>query len=364
VTNPAETPEVRPSPRIASRRSALTSGLGFATAAGLSLFAVAGLALVAIAAPAGLELLQRSDPAGAWDSLGRDAQSNLIVAAAATGALGATSLLLFSILVGWSTGSAPGLGAETPMLSPFEAGRCWLRAIWRQLQIGVALVAPVVLVWLRWPIPGLILALVAIKITQRRFQDPFGWLLAPARHLPDLYYKLGPAGSVDSSLAWLWSISYRIAHGLILIAWLLPGTALVAAFTATWAGYDGTVPGWQMGSLGPAQLAVGVLAAGLVATIFGSVILLVPLSIGLARRQAERRRLGRSGRTGSRTAEAWRDSPRAVQPDRAFQRHDEQPAWPRASHARSENRIVERYPRAVGFDDSVSPLRYVGGLRG
>ena len=56
------------------------------------------------------------------------------------------------------------------------------------------LIVPAALVWQDYVIPGLMAGIVAVEIAHHHLDDQSSWLNRPARHLPDLYIKLGVQG--------------------------------------------------------------------------------------------------------------------------------------------------------------------------
>ena len=119
--------------------------------------------------------------------------------------------MCFSAFLGFSTHNATGLGADQPLLAPYEAGTCWKSVIWAQVRIAAGLIVPALLLWRNYTIPGLIAAVVAVEIAHRHLDSGADWLMRPNRHLPDLYAKLGMEGSMSSPMAWAWSRRWRFS---------------------------------------------------------------------------------------------------------------------------------------------------------
>jgi hypothetical protein len=183
----------------------------------------------------------------------------------------------------------------------------------------------------------LIAAIVAVEIAQRHLDEPFGWLTMPYRHLPDLYAKLGVGGPIESRLASLWSACFRAANVLGIAACALPALAVILIFASDTLGRD-RIPGWQSSGLGPAQLGVALLVGSLVVCTAGSVGLLVPITLGLVRRQRTRRTLVRVGRSRSWVARPGEGGYTPAQPTSLL----DDPL----------DRVIEHYPR---FDTSGDP---------
>lgn len=324
----------RISSALATRPIVDVRGLGYATAVLLFLTLIAAAALVGLSLSAALDLLQWADLAHAWNQLGSDTQGMVEIAAGATAALGLLALLGFSLFMGLSTHNAPALGADTPMLTPYAAGVGWLRGLWRQVQIAACVIVPTVLAWRGYGIPALLVAIMAIEVTVRLLEDPYGWMTGPDRHLPDLYAKLGTEGSMESLTASIWAVCFRVANVLMILIWLLPALALVANMAAAATGNAG-LPGWQSGGIGPIQGIVGAIAGVALLSTAASLILLLPLVLGLVRRQGARRQLVRMGRARSGAdARAEPGEYASVPPGRPIP-----PDWD------SEDRIIERFPR-------------------
>ena len=330
----------RISSALATRPIVGVRNLGYATATLLFLTLIAAAALVGLSLPAALDLLQRADLAHAWNNLGSGTKNMVEIAAGATAGLGLLALLGFSLFMGLSTHNAPALGADMPMLTPYAAGVGWIRGLWRQLQIAACAIVPAVLAWLGYEIPALLVAIIAVEITVRRLEDPYGWMTGPDRHLPDLYAKLGTEGSMESLTASVWAVCFRVANLLMIVIWLLPALALVANLAAAATG-NTPLPGWQSGGIGPIQGIVGAIAGVALLSAAASLILLLPLVLGLVRRQGARHQLVRMGR-----ARSWvggRAGPgeyASVAPGRPIP-----PDWD------SEDRIIERSPRQSPPED-------------
>jgi hypothetical protein len=216
------------------------------------------------------------------------------------------------------------------------------------------MIVPAALIWLDYPIPGLIAAIVAIEIAQRHMDDPFGWLTRPYRHLPDLYAKLGIEGSIESPMASLWSACFRAANVLAIATYALPSLAVVLLFASDALGRD-SIPGWQTAGLGPAQFGVALLVGSLLVWTAGAVALLVPITVGLVQRQRTRRTLVRVGRSRSwvsRPGQGGYSSAHAGQSEPSYDDYD-------------DDRVIEHYPKQApadpGFGQGGSPGFAQGG---
>jgi hypothetical protein len=342
VSNPVSAVKKRIAGFFAQRQSLSVGWLGNLTAILLTLLIVDGAALVLTVLPAARDLLQNANLAGAWAHLTSDQQSLTRALAIGFGALGIVSLLSLSLFLGLTTHNATGLGADMPILTPYGAGIVWPVVVWTQARIAVGMIVPVALIWLGYPIPGLIAALVAVEIAQRHLDDPFGWLTMPYRHLPDLYAKLGVGGSIESRLASLWSACFRAANVLAIVIYALPALAVILVFASDNLGRD-RIPGWQSSGLGPAQLGVALLVGSLVACTAGAVGLLIPITFGLVRRQRTRKTLVRVGRSRS-----WVSRPGEG---------GYTPAQPTSLLDDPLDRVIEHYPR---FDASGDPALQPG----
>jgi len=205
--------------------------------------------------------------------------------------------------------------------------------LYAQARIGVGLVVPAIIVWRGYTIPGLIAGIVAVEIAQRGLADALGWLTRPATHFTDLYAKLGVEGARPSPLASAWSMSFRAANLLIIAVAALPAVGLAVYAGSKLAGRTEPI-GWQIGGIGPAQLAIAILVGCLAGLVFGSLAMLVPLSLGLVQRQRTRKTLARVGRSRSWVARPGEGGYAVAGP----MRNDGLGGDP-------EDRIVERIPR-------------------
>jgi len=317
---------------LAMRKSVSVAPLGYVTAALLTLVIPIYVVTILAVMPAASYLLQHANPQDAWTQLSAGQQSTLEIVSIVLAAFGLVALVAFSVFVGLSTHNATGLGAGQPILTPYRAGTCWAGMLRAQALIGVGPIVPAALIWRGYPIPGLIVALVGVEWAHRRIEDPVGWLTRPARHLPDLYAKLGVDGLTSSRLGTIWSVSFRLANLAAMAVSALPFLALLAFATLVVAKRNEVI--WQSTGLGPIQIAVAVFVGCLAGLTVVTVALLIPMTIGLVRRQQTRRTLVRVGRSRSWVA---RPGEGAYAPA---------PATPTARYDpnEDEDRIVERRP--------------------
>jgi hypothetical protein len=277
---------------VAMRQAVSVVRLGYVTATLLAIVLALGAILVLVAMPAATHLLQDANAETAWAQLSAGQQGLLGFLSVALVVAGLLALLCFSVFVGLTTHNATGLGADRPMLTPYRAGTCWAGALWTQARIGAGLTVPAALIWQGYTIPGLLVALVDLEIAHRHVDDFFGWLTRPARHLPDLYRKLGVEGSSGSRAASVWSACFRLANVMAIAVCALPLLVLTAFAASVAAGGSDTLA-WPSTGLGPTQLVVAVLVVGLTGCTAGSIGLLVPITLGLMQRQRTRKTLAR-----------------------------------------------------------------------
>ena len=320
---------------LALRQSVHVASLGYLTALLMTLVVLGGAMLVMNLTPAMSYLLQYMNAGEAWARLSAGQQGTVQTLGVGVAVLAMASLLCFSVFLGLTTHNATGLGADQPLLTPYRAGLCWASAVWALARIAVGLIVPAMIIWKGYTIPGLIAMVVAVEIAQRHIDDPMGWLTRPARHLPDLYAKLGVEGSIASPLASLWSVSFRIANVLAIAVAALPALALFVHTGATLAGRT-EVLGWQSGGFGPAQIGIAILIGSLVGWAFGSLAMLVPITLGLVQRQRTRRTLVRVGRSRSWVARPGEGGYATATPSGGDPFGDD-----------PDDRIVERVPRYV-----------------
>ena len=324
---------------LAMRQSVPVAGLGYVTALLVTLVVLGGAILVMSLTPAMSYLLQYMNASEAWGQLTAGQQGTVQTLGVGVAVLAMVSLLCFSVFLGLTTHNATGLGADQPLLTPYRAGLCWASALWAQTRIAVGLIVPAMIIWKGYTVPGLIAMIAAVEITQRHMDDPLGWLTRPALHLPDLYSKLGVAGSIASPLATMWSVSFRIANLLAIAVAALPAIGL-AVYAASMLSGRTEVAGWQSGGFGPGQIGIAILFVSLAGWAFGSLAMLVPITLGLVQRQGTRRTLVRVGRSRSWVARPGEGDYAAAGPARGDP-FDEDP----------DDRIVERAPRYIEQDD-------------
>lgn len=333
---------------LAMRQSVSVGWLGYLTTALLALVLAMGTILVLMAMPATTHLLQHGNLSAALAQLTTSQHGQLRTLSIALGAVGVLTLLCFSVFLGLTTHNATGLGADQPILTPYDAGTCWAGLLWTQVRIAVGLIVPAALIWRGFAIPGLVAAIVAIEIAHRHLEDLGGWLARPSRHLPDLYVKLGVGGSISSPLASLWLVCFRIANVLIVVCSTVPAL-LLSAFVALAIADRSDVVIWQATGLGPAQLGVAVLAVVALGWSALCVALLMPVTLGLTQRQRTRRTLVRVGRSRSWVARPGEGGYAPGSPTLAT----------RYAEYDDEDRIVERVPSygdpAAGFPGPGGP---------
>jgi hypothetical protein len=216
-----------------TRQSVSVSALGYITAAMLSLVLLDGLLLVANALSTALDALQSGSPQAAWNDLDSVERGALQVLGVAFVGLGSATLLCFSVFVGLTTHNAPGLGAQTPLLTPYRAGVAWIRGMWTQAGLAFGLLVPAMLVWLGYAIPALILGIVVLEIVQRRIGDPLGWLARPSRHVADLYLSLGIDGAPSALVVTLWSACFVALNVLAIAVFALPLLGVLVSLVST-----------------------------------------------------------------------------------------------------------------------------------
>lgn len=332
---------------LALRQSIGIGWLGYLSAALLTLLLVDGVLLVVNAAPAAGVALQSGSVTDLSPQLDASRVAALETLGVAFLAIGVLALACFSLFIGLATHNAPGLGADIPFLSPYRAGMGWINVLWMQARIAVGLIVPAALLWKGYTIPGLIAGLIAVEIAQGRLDDPWAWLTNPYRHVVDLYTKLGVQGASSSWIASLWSVCFRVANGLAIVAYAVPLVALIVVIGAALADTP-NIAGWQSTDLGPPQLALLVLAFSLLVFTTAAVGLLVPITIEIAHRERTRKTLVRVGRSRSWVARpGGLDAPKAAQPPTA--RYD--------PYDQTLDRVVERYPdRMPGRDADQASL--------
>ncbi len=318
---------------LALRQSVPVAWLGYLTAVLLTMVVFGGVVLVLNLLPAASYLLQHLDASEAWGQLNAGQHGTVQTLGIGVAIAATVGLLCFSAFLGLTTHNATGLGADQPMLTPYRAGLCWASALWAQARIAVGLIVPAIIVSMGYPIPGLIAMVVAIEIAQRHMDDPLGWLTRPARHLADLYAKLGVEGSIGSPLASFWSVSFQIANLLAISVAALPALGLLVHTGFSLTGRSETL-GWQSGGLGPPQLGIALLVGSLAGWALASMAMLVPITLGLVQRQRTRRTLVRVGRSRSWVARPGEGGYTPAAPSRNHPFGDD-----------PDDRLVERIPR-------------------
>jgi len=271
---------------------------GYVAAALLAFLLLVGALIITTVTPILRTALQTGSITSAWAQLDTGRQSSLESMTIAFAVIGALALLFFSLLIGLATHNAVALGAEMPFLTPYRAGTAWLAALWTQARIAICLIVPAILLWRGYPLPGLIAALIAVELAQRSLGDPLGWLTNPARHLPDLYAKLGVSGADHSLIGTVWAFFFRLVNVLAIVAYSIPLVAFGINTVATVSGHTELLT-WPASGTGPYQLAITIVLALLILATSVAVGLLVPICIELVERQRTRKTLLRVGRSRS-----------------------------------------------------------------
>ena len=280
---------------LVTRQSVSVSALGYVTAAMLSLVLLDGLLLVANAMATGFDALQSGSPQAAWNDLDPVQQGTLQVLGIAFVAIGAVTAACFSVFVGLTTHNAPGLGAQTPMLSPYRAGVSWLQGIGTQVELAIGLLVPAALVWFGYAIPGLILGIVVLELAQRRLNEPIAWLARPSRHLADLYLSLGIDGAPSALVVTVWSICFVAVNVLAIVIFALPLIAVLVSVASSLTHAPDLVT-WQATGYSPAQIGIAALVGSFLVAAAGAIALLIPITLGMVSRQRTRQTLARVGR--------------------------------------------------------------------
>ena len=332
--NPIAAVKRRIASSLSMRQSVSVEPLGYVAAALLVLLLAVGALWLLAVMPVAADLLAHADAAAAWAKLSSSQQGFVESLSIAMLVAGTATWLCFSIFVGLTTHNATGLGADQPLLSPYDAAGCWGHLLFTQARVAVGLIVPVALIWQDYVIPGLLAGIVAVELAHRHVDDQSSWLSRPSRHLPDLYIKLGVQGSISSRLASLWSACFRMANSIAILVAALPALALTAFAIAALTGHRDLVT-WQSSGLGVWQLATALLVANLVGWTAAAVALLIPLTIGLVRRQRMRRTLVRVGRSRS-----W-----LARPGEGAYVPGSKPEPTGYDDIDDEDRIVERLPR-------------------
>jgi hypothetical protein len=249
--------------------------------------------LVASFAPVARTALETSSLTTAWSQVSSPATLALMLGALAV--LGVAGLVVFSAFVGLSTHNARGLGAEAPHLSPALATTCWAGILGAQAFIAASLLVPAYLVGTGYALPGLLVALVALELAQRRIDNLFGWLIDPARHVRDLLVKLGTSGSNRSLIGSAWRFTFVTANLLAILAMAMPALVIAAVAVADLAGRQ-DLASWPGPSSSPIQIAILAVLGLLALSAALATLLFVPVSIELVERQRTRRNLAKQGR--------------------------------------------------------------------
>jgi hypothetical protein len=300
---PASRLESRISGWLASRQSVSVWLVGYASAVLLALVVLVGAIMLLVVMPAIRHVVETGSVTTAWGDMDSGSRSTLVLLGEVLAVVGILALVFFSGFVGLSTHNSIGLGAQSPVLSPGQAAACWLMAIWAQVKLALGLLAPTWLFLAGYPIIALIVALVAVELAQRSLDDPFGWLMKPARHMPDLFARMALDGTGGTLLGTAWKWCFIAANCLAVAAYALPLAAITARALTTAAGRPELV-NWHTGGLGPVQLAFIAVVMPLILTAAFALGLLVPICIDLVERQRTRRTLARVG--GSRS---WLNPP-------------------------------------------------------
>jgi hypothetical protein len=216
---------------VASRQSVSVWIIGYLSAGLITLLLVVGALTLTTLNSAIRVALQTTSVTEAWDELGPGLQSAVTMMGAAFAIIALLALSSFSIFIGLSTHNAAGMRTGDLWLTPGQAATCWWKTVWAQIKLVAGFLIPGGLLIAGYHLAGLIAALIAVEIAQRSLNDPFGWISNPARHLSDLYARLGDAGSEGSLLGSTWKTCFQFANGLSIVAYALPviGISIVAA---------------------------------------------------------------------------------------------------------------------------------------
>jgi hypothetical protein len=285
---------------------------GFLTIATTVAFLLVGALATATFAPVAKSALESGSITQATAQLSSAGQAMLQMAAILLAVLLMAGLVTLAIFIGLSTHNAVNLGAERTYLGEGKAGTTWFHLVWIQALVAVSLIVPAALIANGYPIPGLILALVAVEVGQHRMDDPFGWLTDPARQLTDLYVKLGMSGLSRSRLASTWRFFFITANSLLVATAALPMLVAGATAVADLTGRSDLID-WPGPDNGPVQIVIIAVLAALAVTAAVTAALLVPVSIELVARQRTRRELARAGRS-----RPWSARPDAPPPERTL----------------------------------------------
>lgn len=271
---------------------------GYAAAALLAAMLVVAALLVSSAGPIWRSALQTGSLTTALDQFDAGQRSGLQSLATIFAVVAGLELVFLSLFMGISTHNAPGLGTDNPLLTPAGAATCWWAGLRAQALIGIGLLGPAVSIYLGYPIPGLIVAVIAVEIGQRRLDEPFRWIMNPARHLPDLYSKLGVTGSDWSILAFAWSVCFRVANVLTILLFSLP-IIVVGLIAASNVSGRSEFLVWQGSGFAPVQMGLLALVVPWLFTTSFALGLMVPLIVEMVERQKTRQTLVRVGRSRS-----------------------------------------------------------------
>jgi hypothetical protein len=294
VLSPIET---RVSRALAVRPVVSVAGLGYATALLLITLFVAGGLMTLTGLHGATYALQHADLPGGWNQLTTDQKGLIETMAFSVAVISLATLLFFSLFIGLSTHNTSGLGAEATLLTPRSGGTVWFRLVWVQVRLGVGILLPTLLVWYGYQLPGLIVAVIVVEIAQRHVDDMLDWLDRPARHLPDLYRKLGVQGARQPIVATMWAALFRTANLALVAAFAVAPLALSIDEAMKATGNELDV--WRTSGYGPGQLALG--AVFVVLAISSALCLLATIAVtfGLVSRQRTRWTQARVGRSRS-----------------------------------------------------------------
>jgi hypothetical protein len=332
--NPVAAIKRRIAASLSMRQAVSVTPLGYFTTGLFALSLLLGALLLMTLMPVAGHLLQHADASAAWRQLAVGQQGLAKSLAIALLVVALLTWICFAVFVGLTTHNATGLGADQPLLSPYRAGTTWGRVAWTQARVAVGLIVPAALIWQNYIIVGLIGALVAVEIAHRNLDDQSSWLNRPARHLPDLYIKLGLEGSISPRLAALWSACFRMANVMAIVVSATPMILLTAWVGGVITGHTDVIT-WQSSGLGPVQVVVALLVANLIGWTAAAIVLLIPLTIGLVKRQKVRKALVRVGRSRS-----W-----VGRPDEGGYSVGTRALTAQDDSYDDEDRIVERLPR-------------------
>jgi hypothetical protein len=212
------------------------------------------------------------------------------------------TVVVHSAFLALASMDSPALGSGTARFPALRAAAWWIESYLWALRAGMAFVVPPILalfgIAVLGPAIGVFFGLVWMVCAVAVLGDPTQLLAKPRRLLQDLYDRSGVLGSADSRVVSLWTLAWGTAQGVAYAAACIIYLALIALVVTRVVGLNLGVGSASASQGQAAILAIGVLI-GLSRAIADGIalLLLAGITLEISKRQHQRERWVRSGRS-------------------------------------------------------------------